>query len=42
MCIFVMVMRGGISKGVFINYEEMFVNKFDWELFLLDIMGSLD
>ncbi len=35
-------MRGGTSKGVFINHEEMPVNKSDWEPFLLDIMGSPD
>lgn len=38
----VTVMRGGTSKGVFINHEEMPVNKSDWEPFLLDIMGSPD
>lgn len=36
----VTIMRGGTSKGVFFNYEDMPVNVAEWEEFLLDIMGS--
>ncbi|WKA58303.1 PrpF domain-containing protein [Planococcus shenhongbingii] len=36
------VMRGGTSKGVFINYEEMPEDRMLWDSFLLDIMGSPD
>ncbi|WP_298828914.1 PrpF domain-containing protein [uncultured Planococcus sp.] len=36
------VMRGGTSKGVFINYEEMPEDRVLWDSFLLDIMGSPD
>ncbi|MGH2317955.1 2-methylaconitate cis-trans isomerase PrpF family protein [Planococcus sp. SE5232] len=36
------VMRGGTSKGVFINYEEMPEDRLLWDSFLLDIMGSPD
>lgn len=38
----VVVMRGGTSKGVFLKYEDMPENRFFWENFLLDIMGSPD
>lgn len=36
------VMRGGTSKGVFTNYEEMPEDRVLWDSFLLDIMGSPD
>ena len=36
------VMRGGTSKGVFINYKEMPEDRVLWDSFLLDIMGSPD
>lgn len=36
------VMRGGTSKGVFLNFEEMPANRLLWDEFLLDIMGSPD
>lgn len=36
------VMRGGTSKGIFINYEEMPEDRLLWNDFLLDIMGSPD
>ncbi|WP_394119942.1 2-methylaconitate cis-trans isomerase PrpF family protein [Planococcus donghaensis] len=36
------VMRGGTSKGIFINYEEMPEDRLLWDSFLLDIMGSPD
>ena len=36
------VMRGGTSKGIFINYEEMPEDRVLWNSFLLDIMGSPD
>ncbi len=36
------VMRGGTSKGIFINYEEMPEDRVLWDSFLLDIMGSPD
>lgn len=38
----VVIMRGGTSKAVFLNYEHMPKNKLLWEEFLLDIMGSPD
>ncbi|MBI0578583.1 3-methylitaconate isomerase [Neobacillus cucumis] len=38
----VVIMRGGTSKGVFLNYEHMPENRAIWEDFLLDIMGSPD
>ena len=38
----VTVMRGGTSKGVFINFEDMPTNRYQWDEFLLDIMGSPD
>lgn len=38
----VVIMRGGTSKGVFINFENMPADRFHWEDFLLDIMGSPD
>ncbi|WHY68991.1 PrpF domain-containing protein [Neobacillus sp. SuZ13] len=38
----VVIMRGGTSKGVFLNYENMPENRAVWEDFLLDIMGSPD
>lgn len=36
------VMRGGTSKGIFINFENMPVDRAFWDSFLLDIMGSPD
>ena len=36
------VMRGGTSKGIFINYSEMPEDRVLWDNFLLDIMGSPD
>ncbi|QKX50052.1 3-methylitaconate isomerase [Planococcus glaciei] len=36
------VMRGGTSKGVFINYGDMPEDRVLWDSFLLDIMGSPD
>lgn len=36
------VMRGGTSKGIFINYSEMPEDRKLWDNFLLDIMGSPD
>lgn len=36
------VMRGGTSKGIFINFEDMPVDRTLWDGFLLDIMGSPD
>lgn len=38
----VTVMRGGTSKGVFLNFEDMPTNRLLWNEFLLDIMGSPD
>ena len=38
----VVVMRGGTSKGVFLNFEDMPTNRLSWNDFLLDIMGSPD
>lgn len=38
----VVIMRGGTSKGVFLNYEHMPTNELLWEEFLLDVMGSPD
>ncbi len=38
----VVVMRGGTSKGVFLNFEHMPSNRSLWEDFLLDVMGSPD
>lgn len=38
----VVVMRGGTSKGVFLNFENMPNNRLLWDDFLLDIMGSPD
>lgn len=38
----VVVMRGGTSKGVFLNFENMPDNRLLWDDFLLDIMGSPD
>lgn len=38
----VVIMRGGTSKGVFIDYEEMPTERTLWDEFLLDIMGSPD
>lgn len=38
----VVVMRGGTSKGVFLNFEHMPSNPLHWEDFLLDVMGSPD
>lgn len=38
----VVVMRGGTSKGVFLNFEDMPADRFLWDEFLLDIMGSPD
>ena len=35
-------MRGGTSKGVFLNFEDMPTNRLLWNEFLLDIMGSPD
>lgn len=36
------LMRGGTSKGVFIDQQHMPVHRELWEAFLLDIMGSPD
>lgn len=36
------VMRGGTSKGIFIDFENMPVDRTLWDHFLLDIMGSPD
>jgi 2-methylaconitate cis-trans-isomerase PrpF len=38
----VVLMRGGTSKGVFLNFENLPLNRLYWEDFLLDIMGSPD
>ncbi|RDV34484.1 2-methylaconitate cis-trans isomerase PrpF family protein [Lysinibacillus capsici] len=38
----VVVMRGGTSKGVFLNFDDMPANRLLWDEFLLDIMGSPD
>lgn len=38
----VVVMRGGTSKGVFLNFEDMPADRLLWDEFLLDIMGSPD
>jgi len=38
----VVIMRGGTSKGVFLNFENMPTNQSLWDEFLLDIMGSPD
>lgn len=38
----VVIMRGGTSKGVFINFEHMPLNRVHWDDFLLDVMGSPD
>lgn len=38
----VTVMRGGTSKGVFLNFDDMPTNRLQWDEFLLDIMGSPD
>ncbi|MBT2728322.1 3-methylitaconate isomerase [Bacillus sp. ISL-75] len=38
----VVLMRGGTSKGVFLNFEHLPSNRSHWEDFLLDIMGSPD
>ncbi|KKI92246.1 3-methylitaconate isomerase [Bacillus sp. SA1-12] len=38
----VVVMRGGTSKAVFLNFNDMPSNRMLWEEFLLDIMGSPD
>lgn len=38
----VVVMRGGTSKGVFLNFDDMPTNRLLWDEFLLDIMGSPD
>lgn len=38
----VVVMRGGTSKGVFLNFEDMPTDRLLWDDFLLDIMGSPD
>ncbi|WML24104.1 PrpF domain-containing protein [Neobacillus sp. OS1-33] len=38
----VVVMRGGTSKGVFFNFEDMPTDRLLWDEFLLDIMGSPD
>ncbi|MBD1381091.1 2-methylaconitate cis-trans isomerase PrpF family protein [Metabacillus arenae] len=38
----VVVMRGGTSKGVFLNFENMPADRLLWDDFLLDIMGSPD
>ena len=36
------IMRGGTSKGVFFNIDDMPKNKDHWDDFLLDVMGSPD
>ena len=38
----VTVMRGGTSKGIFLNFNDMPTNRLLWDEFLLDIMGSPD
>ncbi|MCG5252834.1 2-methylaconitate cis-trans isomerase PrpF family protein [Brevibacillus agri] len=38
----VVIMRGGTSKGVFLNHAHMPKNESLWEPFLLDVMGSPD
>lgn len=38
----VVIMRGGTSKGIFLNCESMPANRAVWSDFLLDIMGSPD
>lgn len=38
----VVIMRGGTSKGVFLNHQHMPTNTALWEEFLLDVMGSPD
>ncbi|PMC38020.1 3-methylitaconate isomerase [Bacillus sp. UMB0899] len=38
----VVVMRGGTSKGVFLNYDHMPADRLLWDEFILDIMGSPD
>ncbi|MFY0759740.1 PrpF domain-containing protein [Metabacillus dongyingensis] len=38
----VVLMRGGTSKGVFLNFEDMPADQLLWDEFLLDIMGSPD
>lgn len=38
----VVVMRGGTSKGVFLNFEHMPSDRSHWGDFLLDVMGSPD
>ncbi|WP_299092604.1 PrpF domain-containing protein [uncultured Metabacillus sp.] len=38
----VVVMRGGTSKAVFLNFDDMPSDRLLWEEFLLDIMGSPD
>ena len=38
----VVIMRGGTSKGVFLDFEHMPTDRLLWEDFLLDIMGSPD
>ncbi|AKG73012.1 2-methylaconitate cis-trans isomerase PrpF family protein [Salinicoccus halodurans] len=38
----VVIMRGGTSKGIFINFEDMPDDRVLWDEFLLDIMGSPD
>ncbi|ASN06383.1 2-methylaconitate cis-trans isomerase PrpF family protein [Virgibacillus necropolis] len=38
----VVVMRGGTSKGVFLDFENMPNDRLLWDDFLLDIMGSPD
>ncbi|MDQ0860803.1 2-methylaconitate cis-trans isomerase PrpF family protein [Bacillus sp. V2I10] len=38
----VVLMRGGTSKGVFLNFEDMPADRLLWDEFLLDIMGSPD
>lgn len=38
----VVVMRGGTSKGVFLNYDHMPSDRLLWDEFILDIMGSPD
>ncbi|MBV7508628.1 3-methylitaconate isomerase [Bacillus sp. sid0103] len=38
----VVVMRGGTSKGVFFNFDDMPSDRSLWDEFMLDIMGSPD
>jgi 2-methylaconitate cis-trans-isomerase PrpF len=38
----VVVMRGGTSKGVFFNFDDMPSDRSLWDEFILDIMGSPD